>query len=257
MASDPSMASALEVGSTLRGVKVNAIFWAGGTQVAVSAGSVVQFSGDAIVNAANTGGLGGGGVDGAVNAAGGRDLVKAREALPVSPEGERIPVGEARATVAGRLQAKWVVHAVGPIFRSAEGGDFSECDDLLHNAYANSLRAAAEHNVSTIGFSLLSAGIFRGGRPLINVLEIACEAIKDNVYEGLTEVHLVAFTAEEQRVLLEAARKVFASPAEGRSASEEPSVAQEVATAPPNGNSEELAEPEAKRPRVFPSCELM
>eukprot|EP00931_Biecheleriopsis_adriatica_P084304 TRINITY_DN58086_c0_g1_i1.p1 TRINITY_DN58086_c0_g1~~TRINITY_DN58086_c0_g1_i1.p1 ORF type:complete len:241 (-),score=53.02 TRINITY_DN58086_c0_g1_i1:38-736(-) len=203
--------SALQAGKPARGVIVKAVYLVGKTQIAVSAGSVVDFAGDALVNAANSGGLGGAGVDGAVNSRGGRALQEARQALPVNEEGDRIPVGEARITIGGNLPAKWAIHAVGPMYPHSKSEDFSECDALLSSAYASSLKLAEEKQLSSVGFSLLSAGIFRGACPLSTVLEIACQAVKDSVYEGLEEVHLVAFTPEEQMTLLKAAETVLSS----------------------------------------------
>ncbi|CAJ1455833.1 unnamed protein product [Effrenium voratum] len=192
------------------GVYVKASYSCGASRFCVSQGSVVEFTGDAIVNAANRGGLGGGGVDGAINSVGGRELQEARRKLPVLNEfGDRIPTGEARATVAGNLPAEWVIHAVGPIYWEAEGGDYAKSDALLGQAYANSLKVAAEKGVKVLGCCLLSAGIFRGDRPLCDVLEIACRAVKEHVYEGLQEVHLIAFTVEEEDELLAAAQRAF------------------------------------------------
>merc|ERR1712183_343959 len=99
----------------------------GNHQVIAAGGSVVDFSGDIIVNAANSGGLGGGGVDGAINKKGGKELERARSELPIvshdkeehstrAVDAVRIPTGEARITTAGDLTCKWVVHAVGPQF---------------------------------------------------------------------------------------------------------------------------------------------
>lgn len=198
------------------GVKVQEAFAVTPTcRLMCSRGSVVDFAGDAIVNAANRGGLGGGGVDGAINARGGPELQEARKQLPVLNEyGDRIPTGEAQATIGGALPAKWVIHAVGPIYWESEGNpDFSKSDELLRKAYASSLQVAQEKDVKTLGFALLSAGVFRGDRSLDQVLEIACQAVKDNVYEGLEEVHLIAFTDVEDEELRRAAKRVFSTPA--------------------------------------------
>ncbi|CAE7463738.1 unnamed protein product [Symbiodinium sp. CCMP2592] len=195
-----------------RGVDVQVSYAVKTTQVAISAGSVVDFTGDAIVNAANRGGLGGGGVDGAINSAGGPKLVAARRELSVlddSEYGDRIRTGEARVTIGGDLPAKWVIHAVGPIYWEVEGDDFQAADDLLYSAYAHSLAAAKQKEVKTMAFCLLSAGIFRGERALADVLEIGCKAVKDHIYEGLEEVHIVGFTKSEIEELMAAAERVF------------------------------------------------
>lgn len=170
--------------------------------VVVSQGSVVDCDMDAIVNAANCGMLGGGGVDGAISKAGGPELLAARNALPVLPgkRRNRCATGSAKITVGGRLNATWCIHAVGPNYRVLEGlgKSLEDGDRLLHGAYLKSMQLAEENGgIRTIGFSLLSAGIFRGPRSLCAVLDIAVQAVLDGAFEGLEEVHLVAFTKEE------------------------------------------------------------
>jgi O-acetyl-ADP-ribose deacetylase (regulator of RNase III) len=155
--------------------------------VVVSQGSVVDCEMDAIVNAANWGMLGGGGVDGAISKAGGPELLAARKALPVLPgkRRNRCATGGAKITVGGRLNANWCIHAVGPNYRVLEG-------------LGKSLEDGEENGgIQTVGFSLLSAGIFRGPRSLRAVLDIAVRAVLDGAFGGLEEVHLVAFTEEE------------------------------------------------------------
>ena len=171
----------------------------------VSQGSVVTMAAHAIVNAANTGGLGGGGVDGAISTAGGAELRKAREALPVlDKKRTRIPTGEAKLTVGGALNADYCIHAVGPNYRvsMALGKTAKECDLLLYSAYKSAMQRAQEQKCETIGFSLLSAGIFRGTRTVKQVLTIGLNAIEENGYEGLKEVHMVGYTPTEIDVLV-------------------------------------------------------
>jgi O-acetyl-ADP-ribose deacetylase (regulator of RNase III) len=170
--------------------------------VVVSQGSVVDCEMDAIVNAANCGMLGGGGVDGAISKAGGPELLAARKALPVLPgkRRNRCATGGAKITVGGRLNANWCIHAVGPNYRVLEGlgKSLEDGDRLLHGAYLKSMQLAKENGgIQTVGFSLLSAGIFRGPRSLRAVLDIAVRAVLDGAFGGLEEVHLVAFTEEE------------------------------------------------------------
>ena len=172
----------------------------------VSQGSVVTMAATAIVNAANTGGLGGGGVDGAISKCGGAVLRQAREALPVLDQRRtRIHVGDAKLTVGGDLNADYCIHAVGPNYRVSMGlgKTSSECDALLYSAYKNALAIAREHQFETIGFSLLSAGIFRGDRTVKHVLNIGMNAIAENDYEGLKEVHMVGYTTKEINTLVE------------------------------------------------------
>lgn len=184
---------------------------AGEVLVVLSMGSVANFSGDAIVNAANTGCLYGGGVDMAINRGGGIELEEAREALPVLDDlGTRCQVGDAKRTIGGNLAAKWVIHAVGPhygVICTRPGAGFDEGDKLLHSAYVSAMKRAEEVGVEKLGFCLISAGIFRGRRTLEEVLSIAVAAVEEGVYAGLKEVHLVAFTREEVRALEDAATR--------------------------------------------------
>merc|ERR1712196_447383 len=166
------------------GVSLTKSFRTGDTLVCMSRGSVIDFCGDAIVNAANTGGLGGGGVDGAVNHAGGLALQAAREDLPTNDNGQRIETGGAVITVGGDLSAKWCIHAVGPAFGYDEA-KWPQKEAELASAHTKTLELAKQHGVAAIGFSLLSAGIFRGGKELRDVLKISCTSVKEAVYPGL------------------------------------------------------------------------
>ena len=184
-------------------------------EVVVSFGSVTDFGGGtdwpprklAIVNAANTGGLRGGGVDRAITVAGGVNLAQDRLALPVlaGTQGGRIRTGSAAATgpnLYGSLFSAWVLHAVGPDYAMHQG-DLGSGDELLTASYSAAMAVAAENGVEYIGFSLLSAGSFRGSKSLSQVLRIAMDAVKGGAYLGLKEVHLVAFKSDEQSALLE------------------------------------------------------
>jgi O-acetyl-ADP-ribose deacetylase (regulator of RNase III) len=189
-----------------------------GASVVVSAGSVLDFGGAtdwapaavAIVNAANCGGLGGGGVDGAITSAGGPQLAADRRGLPIleGTQMDRIATGGAVLTgpgCYGHLHAGNVIHAVGPNYLVLAGlGQSVEAGDAqLSDAYRATMRAAASANVEYLGFSLLSAGIFRGSQSLEHVLRLGVEAVAECAYPGLKEVHLVAFMVEEQRALLQ------------------------------------------------------
>lgn len=177
----------------------------GGTgRVIIAAGSVIDFVGDghraAIVNAANERGLGGGGVDGAMNRAGGDRLISARRALPVLDNyGTRIPTGSARATDAGDLPVDIVVHAVGPAYFCDED-EYPAMDSKLACAYKRSVKLARKHGIQKLGFSLLSAGVFSGQRGLKAILGIAFNAVIETA--GDIDVFLVAFQDREQRLLV-------------------------------------------------------
>ncbi|HKH70823.1 MAG TPA: O-acetyl-ADP-ribose deacetylase, partial [Vicinamibacterales bacterium] len=123
-------------------------------------GDITKLDVDAIVNAANTGLLGGGGVDGAIHRAAGPELLAACRALSEVRPGVRCPTGEARITPGFRLKARYVIHAVGPVWN---GGEFHE-PELLASCYRSSLILARAHGLRSIAFPAISCGIY--GYPL-------------------------------------------------------------------------------------------
>ena len=199
-----------------------------GGRIIVSEGSVVPFCGDCIVNAANTGCVRGGGVDGAIGKAGGKALLAARKALPVlqspsrggkklipSKKGfrpwrfrDRCHTGDAKITVGGDLNAEWCIHAVGPNYRVMLGLGYKreEADAMLRSAYIAAMRLASERMFKTVAFSLLSTGVFRGPTSVAENVQIGARAVWDGAYEGLDEVHLVAFTDDELKACCAAVR---------------------------------------------------
>jgi O-acetyl-ADP-ribose deacetylase (regulator of RNase III) len=133
---------------------------------------------DAIVNAANTRMRGGGGVDGAIHAAGGPEILA--DCRRLFPDG--LPTGQAGATTAGRLPARWVIHVVGPNYRAGQ----RDPDDL-RSCYRNALAVADELGVATIAFPAVSAGIY--GWPLQDAADIAIQTVA----EAETNVRLARF----------------------------------------------------------------
>lgn len=121
--------------------------------IRVLSGDITEFRADAIVNAANSSLLGGGGVDGAIHRAGGPAiLAECRELRRTSfPDG--LPIGQAVATGAGSLPATWVVHTVGPVYGRDDAG-------LLDSCYTESLRVAADLGAESVAFPLVSAGVY-------------------------------------------------------------------------------------------------
>ena len=169
----------------------------------------MDFKGDALVNAANEGCTGGFGVDELVNKSGGPELKAARKLLG------GCPTGSARVTPAfAHANTRIIIHAVGPAYRiitlrdgvaagTPEGDMFLRAKDpLLAAAYAAAMRCAADNGVATVAFCLLSAGVFRGARDLSDIIHIAINAVANASFVGLREVHLVAYTAEEEEALL-------------------------------------------------------
>jgi O-acetyl-ADP-ribose deacetylase (regulator of RNase III) len=128
---------------------------------------------DAIVNAANSSLLGGGGVDGAIHRRGGPEILAECRALRASQYGHGLPTGQAVATTAGRLRARWVIHTVGPVWSPEV--DRSE---QLRDCYRNSLKVAAELGAETVAFPLISSGIF--GWPKDDAIRQALGAIGDS-----------------------------------------------------------------------------
>ncbi len=141
---------------------------------------------DAIVNAANSSLLGGAGVDGAIHRVGGPEiLAECRELRKTLPDG--LPVGDAVATTAGQLPARWVIHTVGPVFVPERAQP-----ELLAAAYRNSLVCADQLGAIAVAFPLISAGTFRW--PVAQAAQIAVQAVQSAAAAGC-EVELVRFVA--------------------------------------------------------------
>ena len=133
-------------------------------------GDISRFAADAIVNAANTSLLGGGGVDGAIHRAGGPAILAACRELRATTLPDGLPEGRAVATTAGDLPARWVIHTVGPVYSARD-----DRSDLLASCYRESLRVADEKKALTVGFPAVSAGAF--GWPIDDAARIAVDAV--------------------------------------------------------------------------------
>lgn len=165
-------------------------------QLEVVRGDITKLTVDAIVNAANSSLLGGGGVDGAIHRAAGKELLRACEKLG------GCPTGSAKATPGFNLPAKWVFHAVGPVW---SGGSRHE-DDLLAGCYRRCMELAREHGVQSIAFPAISTGIYRFPRQ--RAAEIAVHTVQEQLQSGGPERILFCCfddeTAEIYRKLLKA-----------------------------------------------------
>ena len=149
-------------------------------------GDITEADVDVVVNAANPGLLGGGGVDGAIHRAGGPAILEECRAVKQRlPEG-RLPRGQAVATTGGRLPARWVVHTAGPIWSASE--DRSE---VLRSCYRESLRLADGLGARTVAFPAVSAGIY--GWPIDDAARQAVAGVRSVEVEHVVEVRFVLF----------------------------------------------------------------
>ena len=149
-------------------------------------GDITEQAVDAIVNAANSSLLGGGGVDGAIHRRGGPAILAACRELRATTLPDGLPTGQAVATTAGDLPAEWVIHTVGPLWAQHDDrtGD-------LQNVYRSSLRVARELGASTVAFPAVSAGVY--GWPMDDAARIAVSTVRAVLSSGVGSVELVRF----------------------------------------------------------------
>ncbi|MDR1626986.1 MAG: O-acetyl-ADP-ribose deacetylase [Spirochaetia bacterium] len=167
----------------------------------VETGDITALEIDAIVNAANSSLMGGGGVDGAIHSAGGPEILRECKKLRQEDWPEGLPTGKAAITGGGRLKARHVIHTVGPVWHGGSRGE----DGLLADAYRNSLRLAEEKNLSSIAFPAISTGIY--GFPRDRAAGIVAGLLKE-YFEGtpgLKEIRLVFFSKQDADAFLDAA----------------------------------------------------
>ncbi|WP_406279601.1 O-acetyl-ADP-ribose deacetylase [Nocardia sp. NBC_00881] len=148
-------------------------------------GDITEQKADAVVNAANSSLLGGGGVDGAIHRRGGPEILAECRRLRASRYGRGLPTGAAVATTAGRLPARWVIHTVGPVWSAAE-----DRSALLASCYRESLRVADELGARTVAFPAISTGIF--GWPMDDGARIAVNTVC-STDSAVSEVSFVLF----------------------------------------------------------------
>jgi len=152
-------------------------------------GDITQLKVDAIVNAANTSLLGGGGVDGAIHRAAGPELLAACRKF------NGCATGDAKATPGFKLPAKWVFHAVGPVWH---GGAHNE-DELLAGCYRRCMQLASEHDVRSIAFPAISTGIYRF--PHDRAARIAVDTVRAHLEgSGVELVDFVCFNEETRSI---------------------------------------------------------
>ncbi len=160
----------------------------GSTKVTLLRGDITAEATDGIVNAANSSLMGGGGVDGAIHRAGGPEILE--ECRVLRARHGDLPTGEAVITTGGRLRARHVIHTVGPMWR---GGSSRE-DELLANAYRNSLTIAHRHGLRSIAFPSISTGAY--GFPAERASRIALQTVIEflKTHPEMAEVRFVTFS---------------------------------------------------------------
>ncbi|MGX5211590.1 O-acetyl-ADP-ribose deacetylase [Streptomyces violaceus] len=162
------------------------------TTIELVRGDITRESVDAIVNAANSSLLGGGGVDGAIHRRGGPAILEDCRKLRASHFGKGLPTGQAVATTAGDLDARWVIHTVGPVFSATE-----DRSDLLSSCYRESLRVADELGARTVAFPAISTGVYR--YPMEDAARIAVDTVR-TARTDVEEVRFVLFDASAYEV---------------------------------------------------------
>jgi O-acetyl-ADP-ribose deacetylase len=162
--------------------------------IEVLKGDITKIQVDAIVNAANTSLLGGGGVDGAIHRAGGKAILQ--ECQKIRSKQGGCKVGEAVITVAGKLPAKFVIHTVGPVWNNGKSNE----ESLLLLAYSNSLKLALENEVKSISFPNISTGIYKF--PKEKAAQIAIQAVSDflNATDKIQRIIFVCFDEENYKI---------------------------------------------------------
>ncbi len=167
-------------------------------RVSVLVGDITQQRVAAVVNAANSTLLGGGGVDGAIHRAGGPDILAACQELRRTRYPEGLLTGEAVLTTAGRLPARQVIHTVGPVYGAAG----ERAADLLTACYRNSLSLAGQHALTTLAFPAISTGVY--GYPREEAAVVASRAVADFLAADatITEVRLVFFAQQDAAIFM-------------------------------------------------------
>ena len=167
-------------------------------RVIVKVGDITQESVDAIVNAANSSLLGGGGVDGAIHARGGSEILEECREIRRTQHPNGLPTGEAVITTAGNLPARFVIHTVGPVYGMNRGMDA----EVLAACYKNSLQLALENNLTTVAFPAIATGIY--GYPKDEAAGVSSKAIKEFLEQNgqISEVRLVFFDETDAKIFI-------------------------------------------------------
>ncbi len=177
----------------------------GGAKLCLVQGDITDQDVDAIVNAANSSLLGGGGVDGAIHRIGGPKILKECKKIRASEWREGLPTGRAVITTGGNLKARYVIHTVGPIW---SGGNHGE-PQLLSDAYHNSLELAMRNGLKRVSFPSISTGAYR--YPIREAARIALKTVKEFLErkDFLEQVNFVLFSASDLQTYEEAAAEIL------------------------------------------------
>jgi len=183
----------------------NGEFKVGKATVRLIIGDITEIETDAIVNAANSSLMGGGGVDGAIHRKGGPKILEECKRMRATEWPQGLPTGKAVITSAGNLKARHVIHTVGPVWRGGNRGE----PELLVQAYQNSLRLAVAKGLKTVAFPSISTGAY--GYPVEDACRVALEAVKEFLEkeDNLDEVVFALFSERALEVYLDEAKEVF------------------------------------------------
>ena len=165
----------------------------GPTTLVLMEGDITRVAADAIVNAANSGLLGGGGVDGAIHRAGGPAILQ--ECRGILASQGRLPPGRAVATTAGKLPARFVIHTVGPVWHGGSKGE----EDVLAGAYRSSLELARGLALTTVAFPSISTGVY--GYPVDQAARVALRTVARFLLERPLAVQRVTFVLHDEHAL--------------------------------------------------------
>jgi O-acetyl-ADP-ribose deacetylase (regulator of RNase III) len=190
----------------VRGCKLTSThFYVCKASVRLIKGDITDATTDAIVNAANSSLMGGGGVDEAIHRKGGPQILEECKRIRATEWPQGLPTGKAVITSAGNLKARYVIHTVGPVWRGGERGE----PELLKQAYQNSLGLAAAKGLKTVSFPSISTGAY--GYPIKDASLLALWAVKEFLYERdkLDEVVFVLFSEQALEAYLTAAHSIF------------------------------------------------
>jgi O-acetyl-ADP-ribose deacetylase len=169
-------------------------------RIVVKVGDITREDVDAIVNAANSGLMGGGGVDGAIHRAGGPQILEECRRIRQTDHPDGLPTGEVVITSGGRLPARHVIHTAGPVYGQHRGRE----PELLASCYRKAVELAAHKGLSSVAFPAISTGVY--GYPREEAARVAIAALDDALeqYPAIREVRLVFFSEDDARTFLSA-----------------------------------------------------